>query len=220
LVGAFGLARRLILSMMAPIFLWHLRAVARLHLATFAFLFQENRIMCKLVSPVGQPFQAFTALALHTHTQRAFTGRVQARGYTHARLAGMLYFVLFLVGHGLPRCGCREGARALLLSSFHVPGGRQAPFLHPFLPVPEPAPPYLAHCTMIKIPRAPQRSPLMVFLSAHVHCTRTPRATSAPQRPTNNTTKLCHPGLCNTSLVFCDFFGRLSIRRLYLAWEN
>ena len=206
----------MILSMMAPIFLWHLRAVATLHLAKFAFLFRENRVTYKSVSPVGQPFQAFTALALHNHTQRAFTARAQARAYTHARLADILYFVLFLVGHGLPRCGCREGARAQLLPSFRVPAGRQAPSLHPFLPVPEPAPPYLAHCTMIKTPRAPQRSPLMVFLSAHVHCTRTPRA---PQRPTNNTTKLCHPELCNAP-VFCDSLGRLPIRHLYLAWAN
>lgn len=77
---------------------------------------------------------------------------------------------------------------------FPCPCWKAGSFPAPFLPVPEPAPPYLAHCTMIKTPRAPHRSPLMVFLSAHIHCTRTPRA---PQRPTNNTTKLCHPELCN-----------------------
>ena len=151
----------------------------------------------------------------HTTRIRAFIARAQARACTHARLTDMLFFVLFLVGQGLPSCRCREGARAQLLPSFRVPAGRQAPSLHPFLPVAKPEQPYLAHCTMIKTLRAPQRSPLMVFLSAHAYCTRTPRA---PQRPTNNTTKLCHPELCNASLVFCNSLGRLPIRRLYLAW--
>ena len=97
LVGACGLASRLILSMMAPIFLWHLRAVVALHLAKFAFLFRENRVTYKSVSPVRQPFQTFTALALHKHS----SARIHSSTRIYTRGVWLTWFLSYFFWWGM-----------------------------------------------------------------------------------------------------------------------